>query len=194
MPVFMRTRDPKAGSRRWKVGFVVLFCALVVNAACAQSRHQASFPWMNTRLTPDERASLVLNKMTLDEKILLIHGQGAPWEKPGPNSYLSNGGDGFSLGVRRLGIPNIQMIGAAYGVRYSATNGRYSTALPSNLALAASWDTGAACQYGALIGREIRAQGYNMSLGGGVNLARELRNGRNFEYHGEDPVLAGNMV
>jgi beta-glucosidase len=183
------------GSRRWSVGFVVaLFCALAMKTAYAQSERQASLPWMNPKLTPDERASLVLKEMTLDEKILLIHGQGAPWEKPGPNSYLSNGGDGFSLGVQRLGIPNIQMIGAAYGVRYSATNGRYSTALPSNLGLAASWDPGAACQYGALIGREIRAQGYNMSLGGGVNLARELHNGRNFEYQGEDPVLAGNMV
>src|SRR5713101_6793478 len=49
-------------------------------------------------------------------------------------------------------------------------------------------------EYGALIARELRAQGYNMSLGGGVNLAREPRNGRTFEYMGEDPVLAGKMV
>ena len=52
----------------------------------------------------------------------------------------------------------------------------------------------AACDYGALIGRELRAQGYNMTLGGGVNLTREPRNGRTFEYQGEDPVLAGTMV
>ena len=87
-----------------------------------------------------------------------------------------------------------QMIGSAYGVRFSAANGRYSTALPSNLALTASWDPDAACEYGALIGREERAQGYNMSLAGGVNLAREIRNGRNFEHHGEDPILAGTIV
>ena len=49
-------------------------------------------------------------------------------------------------------------------------------------------------EYGALIGRELRAQGYNMSLGGGMNLTREPRNGRTFEYLGEDPVLAGKMV
>ena len=72
------------------------------------------------------------------------------------------------LGVPRLGIPIIQMSDAAYGVRSSAENGRYSTALPSNLAAAASWDPEAACEYGALIGRELRAQGYNMTLGGGV--------------------------
>ena len=52
----------------------------------------------------------------------------------------------------------------------------------------------AACAYGALIGRELRAQGYNMSLGGGVNLTRDPRNGRTFEYMGEDPVLAGTLV
>ncbi len=138
---------------------------------------------------------MVLKEMTLDEKIDLIHGNGMPgWRKPSPLAYLGNGGAGFVLGVERLGIPLIQMSDAAYGVRGSQMNGRYSTALPSNVAAAASWDTSAACEYGALIGRELRAQGYNMTLGGGVNLARELRNGRTFEYQGEDPLLAGTMV
>jgi beta-glucosidase len=86
------------------------------------------------------------------------------------------------------------MSDAAYGVRSSAENGRYSTALPSNLASASSWDPQAACAYGTLIGRELRAQGYNMTLGGGANLTREPRNGRSFEYMGEDPVLAGTLV
>src|SRR5258705_11184594 len=86
------------------------------------------------------------------------------------------------------------MSDAAYGVRASDENGRYSTALPSDVAGAASWDTKAAYEYGALIGRELRAQGFNMSLGGGVNLTREPRNGRNFEYLGEDPILAGKLV
>jgi beta-glucosidase len=86
------------------------------------------------------------------------------------------------------------MSDAAYGVRSSGENGRYSTALPSNLAAAASWDTQAACEYGALIGRELRAQGYNMTLGGGTNITREPSNGRTFEYQGEDPILAGTLV
>jgi beta-glucosidase len=153
-------------------------------------------PWMKPGLSPDERADMVLKQLTLDEKIDLLHGNGMPgWgDKPQPNAYLGNSGAGFTLGVPRLGIPIIQMSDAAYGVRSSAENGRYSTALPSNLGSAASWDPQAACDYGALIGRELRAQGYNMTLGGGVNLTREPRDGRTFEYMGEDPVLAGTMV
>ncbi len=150
---------------------------------------------MNAKLSPDERAGMVLRQMTLDEKMDLVHGQGEPDSgPPRPNACLSNGGVGFVLGIPRLGIPVIQMSDAAYGVRSSAENGRYSTALPSNLASAASWDLQAACEYGALIGRELRAQGYNMTLGGGVNLAREPRSGRTFEYMGEDPILAGTLV
>jgi beta-glucosidase len=150
---------------------------------------------MKPGLSPDERAAMVLQQLTLDEKIGLLHGNGMPgWGKPRPNAYLGNGGAGFTLGVERLGIPTIQMSDAAYGVRSSAENGRYSTALPSNLASAASWDPQAACDYGALIGRELRAQGYNMTLGGGVNITREPRNGRTFEYMGEDPVLAGTLI
>src|ERR1700675_1987601 len=153
-------------------------------------------PWMNSKLSPDERAEMVLKELTLDEKINLVHGQGMPgWHnKVFPNAALGNGGAGFVLGVERLGIPMIQISDAAYGVRSSADNGRYSTALPSNIASAATWDPQAACEYGALIGRELRAQGYNMTLGGGANITREPRNGRTFEYLGEDPILAGTLV
>ena len=157
----------------------------------------ANRPWMDKTLPPDRRADMVLQEMTLDEKIALLHGNGMPgWPRsvPGANPYLGNGGAGFVLGVPRLGIPIIQMSDAAYGVRSSAENGRYSTALPSNVASAASWDAQAACAYGSLIGRELRAQGYNMTLGGGLNLTREPRNGRTFEYMGEDPILAGTLV
>ena len=155
----------------------------------------ASRPWMNTSLSPDERAALVLKQLTLDEKISLLHGTGMTGLSPmSPLAVHSNGGAGYVVGVPRLGIPDIQMSDAAYGVRNSGENGRYSTALPSDLAGAATWDPKAAEEYGALIGRELRAQGYNMSLGGGVNLTREPRNGRTFEYMGEDPILAGTMV
>lgn len=155
----------------------------------------ANRPWMDKTLSPDRRADLVLQEMTLDEKMAFVHGNGMPgWGAPRPNAYLGNGGAGFVLGVPRLGIPMIQMSDAAYGVRSSGENGRYSTALPSDVAAASSWDTQAACAYGALIGRELRAQGYNMTLGGGVNLTREPRNGRTFEYMGEDPILAGTLV
>ncbi|WP_169746953.1 beta-glucosidase [Edaphobacter aggregans] len=153
-------------------------------------------PWMNTSLSPDQRAELVLKQLTLDEKIGLLHGNGmahaSQWQMP--LTYLSNGGAGMTAGIPRLGIPNIYMSDASYGVRDSGANGRYSTALTSALGSASSWSAEAACQYGTLIGRELRAQGYNMTLGGGTNLTREPRNGRTFEYLGEDPLLAGTLV
>ncbi|HLH37373.1 MAG TPA: glycoside hydrolase family 3 C-terminal domain-containing protein [Alloacidobacterium sp.] len=173
-----------------------LMAGLVVSAAMAQTRNSADRPWMNKSLSPAERADLVLKQMTLDEKIGLLHGNGmahtANWQMP--LTYLSNGGAGMTTGVERLGIPNIYMSDAAYGVRSSGENGRYSTALPSNVGAASSWNPEAACEYGAVIGSELRAQGYNMTLGGGVNLTRDPRNGRTFEYMGEDPLLAGTMV
>jgi beta-glucosidase len=152
-------------------------------------------PWMNTSLSPDERADMVLKEMTLDEKIALLHGVGMPTDDPvTPENAPSNRGVGYAVGVPRLEIPGIDMSDAAYGVRSSQANGRYATALPANVAAAASWDPDAAYEYGALIGRELRAQGYNMTLGGGTNLTREPRNGRTFEYLGEDPILAGTLV
>ena len=169
----------------------IVFCLVNgANTALAQSPDQ---PWMNTRLSPEKRAELVLTQMTLAEKIALLHGNGmqhAPqWQMP--LTSISNGGAGYVEGVPRLGIPPLFISDAAYGIRDSGANGRYSTALPSDLAAASSWDPQGACEYGALIGRELRAQGFNMTLGGGVNLTREPRNGRTFEYAGEDPLLAG---
>jgi len=156
----------------------------------------AAGPWMNPTLTPEERADMVLKQLTLDEKLALLHGNGmahAPqWQMP--LSHLANGGAGYVEGVKRLGIPPLVISDAAYGVRDSGANGRYSTALPSSLGAAASWDLDSACDFGALIGQELRAQGFNMTLGGGVDLAREPRNGRSFEYAGEDPLLAGTVV
>jgi beta-glucosidase len=152
-------------------------------------------PWMNSSLSPDERADLVLKEMTVDEKVALLHGVGMPTDEAVTlENAPSNRGVGYAVGVPRLGIPGIDMSDAAYGVRSSGVNGRYSTALPANVAAAASWDTEAAYEYGALIGRELRAQGFNMSLGGGVNITRDPRNGRTFEYLGEDPILAGTLV
>ncbi len=173
---------------------ILMFAAASLFAQTS-SPAKPSWPWMNASLPPDERASLVVKEMTLDEKITLLHGTGMKDLSPmSPLSVGSNGGAGYVVGIPRLRIPGIQMSDAAYGVRVSGENGRYSTALPDDLAGAASWDLQAAYEYGALIGRELRAQGYNMTLGGGVNIAREPRNGRTFEYMGEDPLLAGMMV
>ena len=174
---------------------VIFNIALSSLAGQSAPKGKTPGPWMNASLSPDERASLVLKEMTLDEKVSLLHGTGLKGLGPlSPLAVHSNGGAGYVVGVPRLGIPDIQMSDAAYGVRQSGENGRYSTALPSNVGAAASWDLKAAYAYGALIGKELRDQGYNMSLGGGVNITREPRNGRTFEYMGEDPILAGNMV
>src|ERR1700757_709266 len=173
---------------------VSIFSTFVLSLAWAQSGAH-NHPWSNASLSPDERASMVVKQMTLDEKISLLHGTGMEGLSPmSPLAIHSNGGAGYVVGIPRLGIPAIQMSDAADGVRNSGENGRYSTALPADVAAAASWDLDAAHEYGALIGRELRAQGYNMSLGGGINLTREPRDGRTFEYLGEDPVLAGKLV
>ncbi|HZQ96506.1 MAG TPA: glycoside hydrolase family 3 C-terminal domain-containing protein [Candidatus Sulfotelmatobacter sp.] len=183
-------------SQRMRSAFTCLFffVFLLCHLAPAQ-RKSEPHPWMNPGLSPDERASMVVKAMTIDEKIQMLHGTGMAGLSPmSPLAIHSNGGAGYVPEIPRLGIPAIQMSDAAYGVRASGENGRYSTALPSDIAGAASWDLEGAYQYGALIGRELRAQGYNMGLGGGVNLTREPRNGRTFEYMGEDPILAGKMV
>jgi beta-glucosidase len=174
-----------------------LLCHLALGClvAAAHGQHTDARPWMDATLPAEQRAELVLQQMTLSEKIALLHGNGmahaSQWQMP--LTAESNGGAGMVEGVERLGIPRLYLSDAAYGVRSSGENGRYSTALPSNLASASSWDPEGACEYGALIGRELRAQGYNMTLGGGVNLTRDPRNGRTFEYLGEDPLLAGTL-
>ena len=162
---------------------------------------QAQGPWMDKSLSPDRRADLLIKEMTLDEKIQLLHGTGGfgfggpPGGGGGPAPLTrSLGGAGFIEGIPRLGIPDLQMADCAVGVARGGARSRYSTAMPSNVAGASSWDLKLAYEYGALVGRELRDQGFNMSLGGGVNLTREPRNGRNFEYQGEDPILAGRMV
>jgi beta-glucosidase len=152
-------------------------------------------PWVNPKLSPEERAELVLKQMTLDEKLALLHGNGMAnnptWTMP--LTHLTNGGAGYVEGVKRLGIPPLVISDAAYGIRDSGVNGRYATAMPSNLGAASGWDPESACAYGGVIGSELRAQGFDMTLGGGVNLTREPRNGRTFEYAGEDPLLAGTL-
>jgi beta-glucosidase len=151
---------------------------------------------MDKTLSPDQRADLLVKALTLDEKISLLHGNGWGEILAGPDKMpaRSLGGAGFIPGIPRLGIPDQQMADAAVGVTRSSTFGRYSTPLPSGIAEASSWDIDLAREYGALIGRELRDQGYTMSLGGGLDLTREARNGRNFEYRGEDPILAGTLV
>ena len=152
-------------------------------------------PWMNAALDPDTRADMMIKEMTLDEKIQLVHGIG--WGPLRAGAYVpaeDNGGAGFVAGIPRLGLPDVNEADSAVGVRMAAVTSRYATLLPSVTGMAASWDPKMGFLYGSVIGRELRDQGYNMSIGGGMDLIREPRNGRNFEYASEDPVLAGTMV
>lgn len=126
--------------------------------------------------TVEERITGLIEQMTLAEKILLCHGC-----------------DSMSVGdIPRLGIGRITMADGPQGVRLE--DGRTTTALPSGIALAASFDSALAEEYGALIARECLANDIQVSLGPGFNLMRTPLNGRNFEYYGEDPVLAGEIA
>ena len=158
---------------------VALFAAQLCVAQFAPAAQTIKGAWMDKSLSPDKRADLVIEKMTLDEKIQLVHGAGiAGFGPTDPSIVRSNGGGGFVPGIARFGLPDLNMDDSAVGVGGGAHRGRYSTALPSALALASSWDLELARETGALIGRELADQGYNVSLGGGVNITREARNGQ----------------
>lgn len=144
---------------------------------------------MDKTLPPDRRAELLLEQMSLDEKMTMVHG-----EAGAGSAGRSLGGAGYVAGIPRLGIPDIQMTDGRSGVANAGGRGRYATALPSALACAASWDPKVAYEFGALIGKETRDLGFHVSLGGTANLIREPRNGRNFECFGEDPILIGKML
>lgn len=132
----------------------------------------------------DERAASLLARLTLDEKIRLVHGDGFP-------PLVGDTASGRIPGIERLGIPPIRYKDSASGIGQDGVN---ATAFPSTLALAASWDTALMGRVATRIAQEGRTLGYSHLLGGGANLAREPRNGRTFEYLGEDPVLAGELM
>ncbi|RZI99528.1 MAG: beta-glucosidase [Brevundimonas sp.] len=103
---------------------------------------------------------------------------------------------GYVPGVPRLGIPSLRESDASLGVanQVEQRKGDVATALPASLATAATFDPEIAYAGGAMIGAEARAKTFNVLLAGGVNLTRDPWGGRNFEYLGEDPLLAGVMA
>lgn len=142
----------------------------------------------------DQRVAALVVALTLDEKISLVHSRfGMPLRgRPMPTGALASAG--FVPGVPRLGIPPLQESDAGLGVA-NPTNADFdATALPSGLALAASFDPGLAERAGAAIGAEARDKGFSVLLAGGADLTREPRGGRDFEYAGEDPLLTGAIV
>ncbi|OBK25435.1 glycosyl hydrolase [Mycobacterium asiaticum] len=137
--------------------------------------------------------------MTDDERFALlvgVMGAGDLWplrdERIPPDAQMSAA---YVPGIPRLGVPALQMSDAGLGV----TNPGFrpddtATALPAGLALAASFNPALARAAGSVIGAEARSRGLNVQLAGAMNLARDPRNGRNFEYLSEDPLLTGVMA
>jgi beta-glucosidase len=180
-----------------KRGLTMGVCAAALllalpGVAPAAGKSAAAQPWMNRKLGPDARAELVLSRLNLDQQIALLHGLMPVFmgpKKP-PGVQISAG---YMPGVAALGIPDLTESDASLGVANAGRKDDDATPLPSGIALAATWDPKAAFASGAMIGKEARQKGFDTLLAGGVNLLRDPRNGRNFEYLGEDPLLAGTL-
>ena len=122
----------------------------------------------------EHRVDGLLHKLTLEQEVALLGGT-----------------DGFDIRAEpSIGLPALAMSDGPYGVRM----GGDSTAYAAGIALAASWDPALAQRVGAAMGRDARARGIGFLLGPGVNIYRAPQNGRNMEYYGEDPYLAGSTA
>ncbi len=137
-------------------------------------------------MTDDERFSLLVGVM----------GSGESWprhdDRIPPGVAMSAG---YVPGVPRLGVPALQMSDAGLGVtNHGYRPGDTATALPATLALAGSFNPALARAAGEAIGGEARSRGFNVQLAPAMNLTRDPRNGRNFEYLSEDPLLSGSMA
>lgn len=151
-----------------------------------------------SKQSPDARAAAVEQQMTEDERFQLLHSI-MPFNIPGLPKIDVEGltpTAGYIRGIPRLGIPDLYETDASLGVTnpLQLRKGDVSTALPASILTAATFSRELAHAGGVVIGRETRAKGFNVLLAGGVNLTREPRNGRNFEYLGEDPLLAGTLA
>lgn len=136
----------------------------------------------NAELLPpvsvEERVETLLGSMDQDEKLALLSGTNDFWIP----------------GNARLGIPNIVMADGPVGIRKMGPGFVKSTAYPASIALAATWNPALARAFGEAMGREARSRGIHILLGPGLNIYRHPLCGRNFEYLGEDPCLAGCMA
>lgn len=143
--------------------------------------------YMDKNKSLDERVEDALGRMTLEEKIAVIHAQ----------SKFS------SPGVPRLGIPGLWTTDGPHGIRPEVLWDEWDQAgwtndscfaFPALTCLAATWNTDLSYLYGKSIGEEARYRNKDVLLGPGVNICRTPLNGRNFEYMGEDPYLSAKMV
>lgn len=177
--------------------------ALALCAAAPATHAASAHAWADKTKTSTQRTELLLKAMTQEEKLLLVFGYASGDQLaqvdssiiPGVNAKevaakVIPGSAGYIPGIPRLGLPAQFQADASIGVRNPYLE---RTSLPSSLATAASWDPKVTEAGGRMIGLEARLSGFNVMLAGGVNLAREAQNGRNFEYTGEDPLLAAEM-
>lgn len=164
-----------------------IITAIALTGASALGMTAAVPDYLNDNLPIEQRVEDALSRMTLREKINIIHAQ-SKFSAPG---------------VPRLGIPEIWCTDGPLGVRPEVLWDEWEqaewtndscTAFPSLTALAATWNTDMAQLYGQSIGEEARFRNKSVLLGPGVNIYRTPLNGRNFEYMGEDPYLASKMV
>ncbi|MFN8203007.1 MAG: glycoside hydrolase family 3 C-terminal domain-containing protein [Solirubrobacteraceae bacterium] len=165
--------------------------AVEANAAAAAADVRARE--VEEHLTDEERFSLIIGVM----------GQ-LPGFVPERDERIPEGtkmSAAYTSGVPRLGVPALQMSDASMGVTnpgYANREGDTATAMPACIALGASFNTALARASGEAIGKEARSRGFNVQLAGGINLARDPRNGRTFEYLSEDPwhsaVIAAESV
>lgn len=163
-------------------------------------------PWMDKNLQPDQRAALLISAMTLAQKEQQLVGAGGQVPEL-PQCY----GARHVPGIPDLEIPTLRITNGPVGVgqndcvpaQYAdpanpitflgSTHSAPATALPSGMAVAASFDTAVATQFGDVIGTEANNLALHVLEGPGMNLARNPTLGRNFEYFGEDPILSGTM-
>ena len=150
--------------------------ALATASAASTAGPDPACPWVGSKAPVDTRTAEVVAKMTLDEKIAMVHG-GA-----------TAGYTGEVTGDSRLCIPALKMQDGPTGVRMDDT-----TQLPAAADVAASFDTSVAKTYGSVIGAEDKAKGVDVDLGPTINIVRDPRWGRAFESYSEDPYLAGEM-
>ena len=139
-------------------------------------------PWMNTSLSPEQRANLLIRAMTLDEKITMVHGV-SPIPIPGYVGYVPPNA--------RLSIPALRLADGRAGVGNDAKG---VTLLPAPIAVAASWDVALIHAYGKVLGNEEWRKGTNVSLAPSIDVVRVPEWGRTFESYGEDPYFNGQMA
>ncbi len=136
-----------------------------------------NYPFMDQSLSVDERMDDLIARMTLEEKIDILTGYNDFYIHP----------------CERLGIPAFKMADGPLGLSSWGLWGK-ATAFPSALSLASSWNRDLARELGDMYGQEWRARGIHFLLAPGVNNYRASKGARNFEYFGEDPYLASEMV